>query len=238
MIDIHCHLLYGVDDGAKTAAESVAMLSVAMQQNITEIILTPHYRRGMFPYNKDVIISHFEALADAAKERGIRLYTGCEYHADTDMISNIQSGYCDTLAGSYYVLTEFSHNTAYMQMHNRLEELVSNGFFPVIAHAERYEVIAKEPEVLYEFREMGAMVQINANSILGIDGSPMKKICKRILKMSLADIVASDSHNTTDRRNNMLDAYKYVEKKYGTSYAGRLFEVNPAKITEEARSDI
>ena len=235
MIDIHSHLLYGVDDGARFIEVSQEMLDDAANQGITDIILTPHYREGMFPYRRENIGPYFDTIKGYAAQRGIRLYLGCEYHANSEMIENIQTGRVETLAGTDYVLTEFSYSSAYGKVRNAIEELLSNGYIPVIAHAERYEVFEKDVELLDQFREMGVLVQLNANSILGIDGRAIKRICRKILKKGLADIVASDSHDMSERRINMKECMKYVSGKYGEDTAQMLFEYNPGKIIEKAQ---
>ena len=232
MIDIHCHLLYGVDDGAGTIGMSMKMLDDAIGQGITDIILTPHYRKGMFPYDTQTVIEHFEELSDMAAGRNINMYLGCEYHANSDMIEYLQSGRCLTLADSDYVLVEFAYDSAFMQVQTRLDELISNGYTPVIAHAERYEVFEKDPDLLMQFREMGARVQLNADSILGIDGGAIKRVCKKILKKDLADMVASDSHDMSERRSHMKECAQYVAKKYGEERARKLFVTRPARILE------
>ena len=238
MIDIHCHLLYEVDDGAKSPDMSVAMLEDASRQGITDIILTPHYRRGMFPFDKETILANYESIQSAATGFGVRLYLGCEYHANADMVENLGNGRAMTLAGSDYVLAEYSHDSTLLQVQNSLDDLICCGYIPVIAHAERYGIVAKDPVVLAQFREMGALVQINANAILGIDGYAIKRLCKKILKAGLADIVASDSHDMTERKNNMQECMRYVSKKYGGEEAGKLFIKNPRKITEGKQNTI
>lgn len=230
MIDIHCHLLFGVDDGADSMELSLAMIDDAVEQGITDIILTPHYRRGMFPYDTETVKANFAELSEKAAGRDIKLYLGCEYHANSDMIEYLQNGRCLTLAETDHVLVEFSYDSAYIQVQNRLDELISSGYIPVIAHAERYGIFEKDPDLLLQFREMGVLVQINANSILGIDGSAIKKVCKKILKKDLADIVASDSHDLADRRSHMKECAHYVAKKYGENTMRRLFTANPSKI--------
>ena len=131
---------------------------------------------------------------------------------------------------------EYSHDSTYLQVRNSLEELISNGYIPVIAHAERYRIIQKDPGTAGQFREMGAKIQLNADSILGIDGSLPRRVCKSLLKNSLADIVASDSHGTLSRKCNISECRKYIEKKYGEYYAEKLFFLNPGKIIA-VRSD-
>lgn len=232
MIDIHCHLLYGVDDGAKTPEISKAMLADASAQGITDLILTPHYRQGMFPYVRDDIRSSFAALREEAAQRKIRLYLGCEYRADDEIVANFKSKRCHTLADGDCVLAEYSHTSTYNQIRNSLENLITAGYTPVIAHAERYDVFAGNPSLLEECRSMGAMIQINADSILGYDGSDVKKTCRQILKASLADIVASDAHDMQDRRSHMRKCCDYIANEYGWDTAMNLFTVNPLRILE------
>ncbi|MBQ7582520.1 MAG: hypothetical protein IJU25_06835 [Lachnospiraceae bacterium] len=232
MIDIHCHLLYGVDDGAATLEISREMLAKASEQGITDIILTPHYRQGMFPYHTDDIRSSFSVIREEAKQWNIRVYLGCEYHVDDEMVGNLKSGRVHTLAGTDCVLAEFGHASTFNQIRNSLDLLLSEGYTPVIAHAERYDVFLKEPSLLAECRNMGAMVQINADSILGRDGSRYKKACRQILKEELADIVASDAHNTDSRPNNMRKCCNHVANEYGWDLAWKLFAQNPLNILE------
>ena len=97
MIDIHCHLLYGVDDGAKTIEESVAMLEAAKEQGISAMILTPHYRHGMFAYPKEEIEEHFRILEPYAQELGIYLALGTEYHVNSHIVEALDSGRCRTM---------------------------------------------------------------------------------------------------------------------------------------------
>ena len=103
MIDIHCHLLYGVDDGAKTIEESVAMLEAAKEQGISAMILTPHYRHGMFAYPKEEIEEHFRILEPYAQKLGIYLALGTEYHVNSHIVEALDSGRCRTMAGARYV---------------------------------------------------------------------------------------------------------------------------------------
>lgn len=230
MIDIHSHILYGVDDGASSADLSSAMLDDAALQGITDMIATPHYRNGMFPYNPEMVLRRYEEVSGMAAGMGIRLYLGCEYHADTDMIDNLKNKRVATLAGSDYVLTEFGYRSTYINVRNTLEELVSGGYIPVIAHAERYGIIQDDPDILMQFKEMGALIQINTNSVLGIDGHGIKRAARKILKKDLADIVASDCHDMKDRRSHMQECRRYIEKKLGRAAAHRLFEDNPGRI--------
>ncbi len=236
MVDIHCHLLYGVDDGAKTLDISRQMLKDAAAQGITDLILTPHYRQGMFVYDPKSIGAAFSVLRDEAKQEKIRIHIGCEYHVDDEMVANLKSGRCHTLADGDYVLAEYSHTSTFPQIHNSLETLLAAGYIPVMAHVERYDVFAKDLSLLKECRNMGAKVQINANSVLAKDGAAAKKITAKILKADLADVIASDSHNMGDRRCRMEQCRNYISKEYGWDLAWRLFTENPLLILSTSRS--
>lgn len=230
MIDMHCHLLYGVDDGPKTIDESVAMLKEAKNQGIDTIILTPHYRHGMFKYPQDIIESHYEKIEPYAKMNGIKLFGGCEYHVNSQIVKAFDSGKCLTLAESRYVLTEYDFHTELSYIHSMTEELILHGYIPVIAHVERYKCIVDNPESLVALRNMGALVQVNADAILGLDGRVAKKFCKIILKDNLVDLVASDSHGIENRACHMEKCFEYLAKKYDYSLAKRLLQDGPERI--------
>ena len=233
MIDIHCHLLYGVDDGAEDRQMSVAMLKDAAEQGISAVILTPHYRQGMFKYPLEEIRAAYEDIYSEAEKLGVMIYLGCEYHADSDTGENLKNGRCLTLADSDYVLVEFKYESTIGFIRNTLNDLLAHGYTPVIAHAERYGPFIKEPELLRQMRDMGVMVQINAGSVLGREGFKTKRLCRRIIKEHLVDIVASDSHNMTDRKSRMKECFDYIAKKYGEERAERLLRTNPGKILEK-----
>jgi protein-tyrosine phosphatase len=233
IIDIHNHLLFGVDDGAKTLETSISMLNQAKYQDITTIILTPHYRQGMFAYPAVDVERNFEQLRGKAEKIGIGVHLGCEYHMDSEITENINSGRVHTLADTDYVLTEYSYSSEFFYIKENTTRLLSCGYIPVIAHAERYGCFQKKPELAWDLKDMGAYVQVNADSILGIDGKVLKKACRQLLKLEIADIAASDSHGTDERSNHMLDCYRYICRKYAKGYAARLFCENPHRIIDE-----
>lgn len=229
MIDIHCHLLYGVDDGAKTMEESVAMLEEAKAQGISAIILTPHYRHGMFAYPKEQIEEHYRLLEPYAQKLGIYLALGTEYHVNSHIVEALDSGRCRTMAGSRYVLCEYSHDSEYTYMYQMTQELILHGYVPVLAHVERYGALA-DLQLVEELRNLGAWITVNADAVLGLEGMGPKKYCKKMLKAECVDVIASDSHGVRQRANHMAKCYEFIEKKFDKAYAGQLFVTNPKKI--------
>lgn len=229
MIDIHCHLLYGVDDGAKKIEESVEMLKIAKKQGITGIVLTPHLRHGMFSYPLDKVEKHYEILKPHAQKLGIQLELGTEYHVATDMIDAFKDGRCHSLADSQYILTEYSHASEYSFVHKMTMESTFAGYVPIIAHVERYACL-DDIDRIEELRRMGALIQINADSVLGLEGRRFKKYTRKLLKNRLVDVIASDSHGTQERVCNMQECYSVVAKKFGEDYAERIMQRIPSKI--------
>ena len=233
MIDIHCHALYGVDDGAKSMGESMAMLGRARSQGIRAIILTPHYRHGMFNYPAEKVREHFGLLKQRAEAIGVDLYLGCEYHVNSRIIEALRSDSCFSLAGGDFVLTEYSFHTEYSYIYGQTQKLMSYGYIPVIAHVERYGCFLKKPKLCMELANTGAYIQVNADSILGLSGRAEERFCRKILKNQWVDIVASDAHGEERRACHMGKCREYVAKKYGEDYAELLFYENPGKIIED-----
>lgn len=230
MIDVHCHLLYGVDDGPKTIEESVSMLEAARDQGIEAIILTPHYRHGMFAYPKETIADHFRNIQAYAQKLGIGLLLGTEYHVNGQIVDALESGRCCTLAGSHYVLSEYSHATEYAYIYQMTQELIFHGYIPVLAHVERYECMTEDLSRAARLRELGAWIQLNADAILGTEGRTAKRYCRKMLSAGYVDVVASDSHGIAKRACHMQECYRFIQKKYGDDCARRLLCSNPEKI--------
>ncbi len=226
MIDIHCHLLYGVDDGARNRKESIQMLKSAKAQSIDAMILTPHYRKGMFKHPNEEIEEHFRDLKTAAKEIGIDIYLGTEFYVNSSIITYLQKGRCRTLADTEYVLIEYGYDTEFAYIKSTVQELLLNGYIPVIAHAERYGCLREKIDRVQLLRKMGAMIQVNADAILGIDGFLTKGIVKKLLKERLVDFVASDSHGIKERVNNLGKCRDYLYKKYDSDYVEEILEKN------------
>lgn len=227
MIDIHTHLLFGVDDGPETIEESVAMLKDAKAQGIDAMILTPHYRHGMFAYPNKAIDENFAQLSKYAEEIGIDLYLGTEHHVNSMIVEYIENGRCRTMAGTNYVLAEYKPDTEFTYIKNSVQDLMRYGYIPIVAHVERYmcmhEMNLKNIELL---REIGVLIQVNADSVLGLDGGKIKRFVKKLLKKQYVDFVGSDSHGMEDRVNNMGKCAEYLYKKYDEAYVDEILEEN------------
>lgn len=232
LIDIHNHSLYGVDDGAGDEKECREMLVQSAWQGVDGIILTPHRRREMFHYPAGEIEEKFRLMQEWGRAEGIRLWLGCEYHVGPDLFGELESHRFHTMADSCYILTEYDPSGTFQQIEEYTQELIQRGYCPVIAHVERIGVFSREPALLRNIRDRGAMVQVNADSVLGLEGLRTAHTVKRALKEGLVDFIGSDAHNVTDRASHLGRCREYVQKKYGKDSADTIFCDNPLKLTQ------
>ena len=190
LFDIHCHLIPGVDDGAQDLEETRRLLRMEYEQGVRNIIATPHYRDQMFDTPIHTIRSQFalvekcvqEFNQELAKEDRMRIYLGCEFHANMQMSRMLDEGRVSTMADSGYVLVEFSGNAEYSYIEDRLRSLIIVGYRPIIAHVERCDNIWGDLELIRDLAQMGAYMQVNADSILGKSGFYTKRFCRKLMK--------------------------------------------------------
>ena len=233
MIDIHTHLLFGVDDGPKNIEDSTEMLKAAKAQGIEAMILTPHYRHGMFAYPNEKIEENFAKLEKVAEEIGIELYLGTEHHVNSMILEYIETGRVHTLADTQYVLAEYKHDTEFEYIAKSIRDLLRNGYIPIVAHVERYMCMHEDLNRVDWLRDVGAMVQVNANAVLGLDGFRAKGFTKKLLKYGYVDFIGSDSHDMNKRANNLGKCREYLlKKKYDERYIDRIMRRNALEIIE------
>ena len=229
LIDIHCHILPKVDDGPDSVEESLKILKDMRRQGIKHVIVTPHYRPEMFEPSMKRVIYSYRHLRDIAYDMGVSMSLGCEYYRNEQIIEHMDNRKRPVMAGSRYVLIEFSMNDLFPTIRNYVYELITHGYQPIIAHVERY-FCCQKMEKIQELKDMGALIQVNAGSVLGEEGWKLKKFCLDLMKKDLVDFVASDTHNTSDRKLNLKKCASYVTKKMGKQYAERIFFNNPLNI--------
>ncbi len=233
--DIHSHIIYRVDDGAGSPEESHSMLRIACKDGIRKMILTPHFKAHRHGLDPEVIERKAGALRTFLVDEGldIELYTGCELLYFTEAGEYLANGSIPTMAGSRYVLTEFSPGADFSFLKSGLYEILSRGYMPILAHVERYECMVLHPEHAKEVRDMGALLQSNCGSILGHAGREEKRFTGKLLREELLDFAATDAHDTKRRAPKMSKAYGYIKRHYGETYAARLFRDNPEKILRD-----
>ncbi|MDG3256747.1 tyrosine protein phosphatase [Streptococcus suis] len=237
MIDIHSHIIFGVDDGPKTIEESLSLIGEAYRQGVRYIVATSHRRKGMFETPEKIIMINFLQLKEAVAEvyPEIRLCYGAELYYSKDIVSKLEKKKVPTLNGSRYILLEFSMNTPWKEIQEAVNEVTLLGLTPVLAHIERYDALAFQSERVEELIDKGCYTQVNSTHVLkpaliGERAKEFKKRTRYFLEQDLVHCVASDMHNLYSRPPFMREAYQLVKKEYGEDRAKALFKKNPLMI--------
>jgi len=214
MIDMHNHVLFGVDDGCATLEESIAMIEQAVKVGVTDLIVTPHFApmRG-FVADRSTIDANFVQMNDAVREHNlpISLYLGREIDEVSDIETLLAEATVQTMNNTKYVLVDFGMKKA--DIDEYVYELVIRGYKPIIAHPERYNYITDTDE-FHRWRQTGALLQINATSLFHPKNKLVKKHVQYLLKHGLVDMVGSDCHKNPRNYDDFAKAIKTVQKKY------------------------
>lgn len=227
MIDVHTHILPFVDDGAKDMESALSMLRDEEANEVSDVFLTPHYMpfrhyTSTYRENKEV----FDRLFAVKEKAGIsvNIHLGNEIYYSLDALHLLQNGTLVPLGASDKVLIEFSMDRMEEDPAEAVHNIKAAGFTPIIAHVERYPYLNHFHD-LPILRKMGALIQVNASPIIGKSKHGNHKLVMKLIKKGIVDIVASDVH--AFRTNHMLEASRYVGKKFGADMRERLFS-NPS----------
>lgn len=233
VIDIHSHILPGIDDGAKSMQETIEMIDLAVEEGIKAVIATPHYHVGMETETWAKYQRVYEEVLQYIKSNEIplQLYQGNEIYYSESIPELLQEGKVRTMCGSRYVLVEFLPNTEYSVMERAVSMLLYARYWPIIAHAERYIALHKLSRV-EELIRMGAYIQVNTNTIAGKEGWMLKYYCHQLLRNHLVHVIGTDAHSNRRRRPQMKECLACLDKKYGRAYRKRISEENPQRILE------
>lgn len=235
--DVHCHILPGLDDGAKSLEQSREMFAIAYQEGIREIIVTPHNYASKKSASANTIRTAVEQLENHLKEWDfpILLHAGNEIYYRSDVVDELEQGLILTLAGSHYVLVEFDPYTEYSYLRDGLSRLAHWGYYPVLAHAERYDCLYRKKERIRDLKNAGIYCQVNASTFLEKWGSEYKKRAKLLLKENAVNLIGTDAHSTRSRAPKMKQAAEYITKKLGKEEAERILFQNPQMIIKDKR---
>lgn len=237
--DIHTHLLPGVDDGAESMSRSLRLLRMAWENGTRTVVLTPHYR-GKYKQNTPAMLKeNFAWLCEMVKTElpGMRLYLGQEIACENDIPEAMDQGKVLSMNGSGYVLLEFRTNSLASHMITGVSETIRCGFIPIVAHVERYDICRTDQDLVEELLDLGALLQLNADSVLGANGFAVKRFCHKLLKAQKAHFIASDAHDTTHRPPLLRECFLKIHKKYGAEYAAGLFYGNAQAVIENRTVD-
>jgi protein-tyrosine phosphatase len=218
MIDIHSHILPGIDDGANTIYDSIDMAKQAVTEGIHTIIATPHHRNGKYDNVKSDILPLVKEVNDRFKEEQINLEVlpGQECRIYGEILEDYQKGDILPLNQvSQYLFIEFPSSSVPRYAEKLLYDIQVAGLTPIIVHPERNAELIERPEKLYKLVQGGAATQLTASSLTGYFGKNIQKFSQQMIQANLTHFIASDAHNIHNRTFKMEEAMDYIEKKYG-----------------------
>ena len=232
MIDTHVHILPGVDDGPQTLQEALLLAFALVQENVYTAIATPHYNDEFPQRSVAEIQERVYALQQELHRSNIplKLFVGHEALIKPGLIEDIQAGRLATLNSSRYLLLELWNSTWLPDTANVIFELRANGIVPIIAHPERYWTIQQDPKRLVGLLEQGALAQLTAGSVLGIQGPTVQRCAETLLKKGFISCIASDAHDLKRRPPNVLKSLQCVKKLLSQEQIHRMTELQPEII--------
>lgn len=234
MIDLHAHILPGLDDGAGDIEDSLGLAELALESGVDTLVATPHSNQtGRFEnyYTEELKKAYtgFCQLLDKEK-LPLRVLPGMEIFASEDMGEKIRRGALVGLNHSDYYLVEFPFDAEPGWIGERLEDILDEGKIPLIAHPERYFCAQDYPILIYEWLQMGCRTQMNKGSVFGKFGRHAAKLAETMLENDLVTCVSSDAHSPYARTTYMADVRSYLRDKKGEDAAFVLLEGNARRI--------
>lgn len=227
MIDLHCHLLPGVDDGSKSMDISLKLANDAVRDGIDYALLTPHHMNGVYLNHKKEVIQQtqeFQVELDR-HEIPLKVFPGQEVRINGDLLTAFdQDDILFADEGGRYLMLEFPDDDVPSYTSNMIYELMQRGIIPIIVHPERNTQIMKQPDILYELLSRGCLSQITAGSYVGTFGHKVQKFSKQLIQTGQAYVFASDAHDLPNRKYEMTNAFAKLNREFGNDYVCRFSE--------------
>ncbi len=231
MVDIHSHIVWGVDDGPATLDDSLAMLHAALAAGTTDIVATPHLN-PRYSFDPDIVLPRLADLQARCDSR-LRLHHGCEFHLTFDNLDSLlDQPHRFTINGHRYLLLECPDSHIGRHTESVLLRLLDRSLVPVIAHPERNPALRKDLRQLESWVDHGCLLQLTALSITGGFGPSARAASFKLLERGLAHVVASDSHDALHRPPDMQPSFDAVASTYGRDAADVLFRESPQAIID------
>ena len=233
ILDIHTHILPGVDDGAKDMQEALALARQARENNTRGIVLTPHYR-APHKMDADLLYKRFCLFRKALHKElpQMSVYLGCEIRYQSGIPEMIREHRLLPMYHSRYILLEFPSTAFSTHILSALRECIAAGIVPIVAHAERCDAFHHDPALTEQVLTLGGLLQLNADSVMGKVSHRNKKFCHKVLEAKQVHFIASDAHDSIRRPPLLRDCYTHVSEKYGEEYAQKLFWDNPQAMVK------
>lgn len=231
MIDIHSHVVWGLDDGATDMEQSLGMLRAAAESGTSDIVATPH-SNAEYRYQAELLEERMRLLAARTGGKP-RIHRGCDLHLSFDNIDEVlQRPEKYSINGKQYLLVECPDFHIGKHIEGVLQQLMDSGIVPIVTHPERNPVLQQKLSRVEEWVELGCLVQVTALSISGGFGRTAFRAAGRLLERGLVHVVASDAHDPEHRHPRLDEAYGIVRSRYGDEEADILFTHNPQAIIE------
>ena len=240
MIDIHCHILPEIDDGAHDMQEALEMCRMAEADGISTIVATPHYKPGAFFWSAADMQVRIASLQDELSTScsALAILPGAELSLSPELPRLLREDSFLTINRGIYFLVEFHLHSFQANALPFLVSLMESGLVPVIAHPERYDWFARQPELFTELIRRGALLQLSAGSIRGEFGPTIGEFSRELLRRGLAHVIASDGHNRADRRPLLSRAVTLAANLIGAERAEAMVTTTPAAIIAGIRPQI
>lgn len=232
-VDIHCHILPGLDDGPADWDQALAMARFAVQDGVAWVVATPH-QRGRYERNSRAVIGHQrDELVRRLHEANIPLeiFCGADVRVDEAIVRAVAEGEVVTVAGGRYVLLELPHDV-YFPLDSVLRELRRLGVTGILTHPERNAALLRQPEKVAEVIQAGALIQVTAGSVTGAFGSGVRQFAEELLFAGRVHVVASDGHSVRGRPPGLGEAFRQIARLLGRDAADILCRRNPARIVQ------
>ncbi len=242
MIDVHSHIIPGIDDGSRSMEMSLTMATQSVDAGVKHVVCTPHIHWGVFDNTRAEIASGFEALKEAVERERIPLTLSWAGEVRIKEIipqwlANDELPFIGKWKGKPVLLLEMPHSHVPAGLDQLLRWLQSSGVQPLIPHPERNRDVLKMPDKIQWLRNLGCLLQVTAGAITGRFGENVQALSEQMLEADQVDVVASDMHDDVKRPNDMGEAYNAVKEMISKERADKLFKLTPGKIVTEKMRD-
>ena len=233
MIDIHCHILPGIDDGPRTMEEAVAMARIAAEDGITKVVAAPHLRQGLYEPTREQVMERTQELRDSLEEAGIAVdvIPALDTRIEPDLVNRLEKGDIPTIGDQVkYVLLELPGERIPSQVESLLHECLLKKFVPIVVHPERVMEIQNNLERLEDWIAMGVLIQITGLSLLGGFGKKVERAAKKMLEYHLCHLIASEAHSADNHPPMLTEAVRMAGAILDDEDVDDMVNLMPARI--------